>query len=66
MAKKLYVISLEVVMDDDENKTNFGNLNLGALDKEQKAGGIDSWDFRDIESCHNVKADGTVDFGEPT
>ena len=49
MAKKKYVVSLEVIMDDDEEQTQFGNLDLGSLDQAQKNGVIQSWDFRDAD-----------------
>ena len=50
-----YVLSLEVIMDDDENQTQFGNLDMGCLDMgcldtEQRVGHIHSWDFRDHPS----------------
>ena len=48
MAKKRYVVSLEVIMDDDENQTQFGNLDMGCLDGAVKNGVIESWDFLDV------------------
>jgi len=36
-----YVLSLEVIMDDDENQTQFGNLDMGNVDEKELAEAID-------------------------
>jgi len=62
--KKRYVVSIEIIMEDDEKQSSFGDLDLGCLNQNQKDGIIEQWDYRDIESVHNVNEDGTVDYGE--
>ena len=54
MVLKRYIVSLEVIMYDDENQSQFENLNLGCLDDAQKNDQIESWDYRDTDSIQNV------------
>jgi hypothetical protein len=38
---------MEIIMNDDEDQTRFGNLDLGSLNDAHQKGEIDEWNLRE-------------------